>query len=92
MTSPLSGLPLVWLKGCKTDEEKLERAEFIRNNVQFATLFLSILSDRYESIDRKGLKEEDYAENGWMTLQAFRNGRLAELTELGDLFKYLKGK
>lgn len=92
MTSPYSGLPMAWLKGCQTEEEKIARAELVRNSVQFAALLLSIYRDRAEAIDRKGLREDDYADTGWVTLQAFRNGRLAELTELAELFKFLKGK
>jgi hypothetical protein len=90
MTSPNRGLPAVWLKGCNTQEEKKKREELVRNNIAFASLFLSILQDRYETIERKGMKEEDYSSKDWVFLQAFRNGKLAELTELADLFSYLR--
>lgn len=89
MTTRSRGLPAVWLKGCNTPEEKKAREDLVRNNIAFAGLFLSILRDRYESIDRKGLREEDYGDQNWVFLQAFRNGKLAELTELADLFSYL---
>jgi hypothetical protein len=84
------GLSAVWLKGCKDSEEKKKREDLIRNSVQFATLFLSILQDRYETIERKGMREEDYSDQNWVFLQAFRNGKLAELTELAELFSYLR--
>jgi hypothetical protein len=82
-------LPIAWYKGCRTDEEKRNREEFIRNSTQICSLFLSILQDRYELVERRGFKEEDYAEAGWVTLQAFRNGKLAELNDLGELFSFL---
>lgn len=89
MTLPSRGLPAAWLKGCTTPEEKKERETLVRNNIAFAGLFLSILRDRYETIDRKGFREEDYGDSNWVFLQAFRNGKLAELTELAELFSYL---
>lgn len=89
-TLPNKGLPVAWLKGCKTPEDKKQREELIRNSVQFATLFLSLLQDRFETIERKGFREEDYGESNWVFLQAFRNGKMAELTELADLFSYLR--
>lgn len=91
MTSaPNKGLPAAWLKGCTTPEDKKKREELVRNSVQFASLFLSILQDRFETIERKGLREDDYSDSNWVFLQAFRNGKLAELTELADLFSYLR--
>lgn len=89
-TQPNKGLPAAWLKGCKNPEEKKKREELIRNSVQFASLFLSILQDRFETIERKGFREDDYEDSNWVFLQAFRNGKLAELTELADLFSYLR--
>jgi hypothetical protein len=90
MTS-LSNLPIEWLVGCNTPEEKKARENLVRNSTEFSKLLLTILSRKYESIDRKGLREEDYSDTSWVTLQAFRNGKLAQLTELADLFTYLKG-
>ena len=92
MTPQRNKLPLIWFTGCSTLEEKEARETLIRNSTQFAELILSILMKRAEAVDRKGLKEEDYADTSWVTLQAFRNGRLAELTELADLFPHIKDK
>jgi len=83
---------MAWYTGCTTPEEKKAREDLVRNNVQFATVLLQILSERAELVERKGLKEDDYANSGWITLQAFRNGKLAEIYDLANLFTYLKGK
>lgn len=82
-------LPIAWYTGCRTPEEKKEREEHIRNSTFLLGLFYKILQEKYTLIERKGFKEEDYAESGWVTLQAFRNGKLAQLDELGDLFAFL---
>jgi hypothetical protein len=84
-------LPLEWYTGCTTDEEKKAREILVRNSVQFSTLLMQILARKADGIERKGMNEEDYADTSWMTLQAFRNGKLAQLTELAELFKFLKG-
>lgn len=89
MTSPPKGLPLAWVSDCKTREEKEARESLIRNSTAFATVLLRILSDQYETIEKKGLKESDYEDSNWVFLQAFRNGKLAALTELAELFNYL---
>lgn len=83
-------LPHPWYRGCKTEEEKAQRELLVRNSTAFATLLLGMLEDRYNAIDRKGFREEDYGDSNWVFLQAFRNGKLAELTEISDLFNYLQ--
>ena len=91
-SSPNNGLAVAWFKGLKTPEEKKAREEFVRNNILFAELLLSILSDRYQMVEKKGFKEEDYAQAGWQTLQAFRNGKLSELTEIAELLTLVPDK
>jgi hypothetical protein len=86
-----SKLPIEWYVGCTTKEEKEARETLVRNSNQFASLFLHILQRRADIVERKGLKEEDYHDTSWITLQAFRNGRLAEMTDLADLFSFIKG-
>jgi hypothetical protein len=73
------------LKGCHTEEEKEKRKQVIRSSREFIVLLISILKDRYETIERKGRKEEDYQSEGWVFLQAFRNGKIAELEEIVEL-------
>lgn len=87
---PNSNLAIAWYKGCTTPKEKAEREALVRNSVAFSNLLLSILADKFDLVEKKGYKEEDYASTGWMTLQAFRNGKLAQLNEIGELFNHLK--
>lgn len=91
MTTPTK-LPLAWLKGCQSPEDKASREQLIRNSVQFSTLLMAVLGDKYNQIERKGLREEDYSDTSWMTLQAFRNGKMAMLEEILDLFNFLDHK
>lgn len=84
-----SKLPIAWYTGCKTPEEKQERENLVRNSVAFATLLLRIFGEKYETIEKKGLREEDYEDDNWVFKQAFRNGKLAALTELAEMFNYL---
>jgi hypothetical protein len=86
----VNGLPAVWLQGCRTPEEKEARKLMLYGSRSSLLLLLKILGDRYDTIEKKGLREEDYADTGWITLQAFRNGRIAELTELADLLNFIK--
>ena len=86
-----SNLPLVWFTGCSTKEQKEARENLVRNSTQVFDILLQILRDKAEIIERKGLREEDYAEAGWTTLSAFRNGKLADLYEIADLLKFNKG-
>lgn len=87
---PPSKLPIEWYTGCTTPEQKEARELLVRNSVEFSKLLMLILSRRAEVVERKGLKEEDYHDTSWMTLQAFRNGRLAEMTDLANLFNFLQ--
>lgn len=89
MTTPPKGLPVAWYKGCATPDQKADRENLIRNSTAFAGLLLSILQDRFETVERKGYRESDYEDSNWVFLQAFRNGKLAELTDLAELFSYL---
>ena len=90
MTSQDRKLAAVWFKGCITPEEKEARETLIRNSTAFSTLLLQVLQDKYDTIERKGFKEDDYADSGWTFLQAFRNGKLAEIDEIASLFSFLK--
>ena len=82
-------LSIAWYRDCVTPDQKKEREELVRNSVRFSELLLAILSDKYHTIEKKGFKEEDYATAGWVHLQAFRNGKLANLDEIAELFQHL---
>jgi hypothetical protein len=50
---------------------------------------LSILVQKeLDSVERRGLKEDDYEKMDWTHAQAFRNGRIATLTWLNDLLTF----
>ena len=89
MTTQTRGLPIAWVSDCKTREEKEARENLIRNSTAFAQVLLRILSEQYDTVEKKGLKESDYEDSNWVFLQAFRNGKLAALTEIAEMFNYL---
>ena len=78
----------VWTQHLKTEEEKESFRQALKNSSLLRDRLLRILSDRFDSVERKGFREEDYAEAGWETLQAFRNGRLSTYKEVADLFDF----
>jgi hypothetical protein len=81
-------VPYVWLSHCKTEKDKEEVAGLLLNNNRHNKLFLSILSDLYEEIEKKGDKEEDYKEAGILALMAFRNGQMAMLKRIAALYNF----
>lgn len=87
-----SGFLLEWFAGVDNPKDKAKREELIRGSSRFIELLQFILSRKYETIERKGMREEDYAENSWVTLQAFRNGKLAMLEEINQLFSNMPDK
>ena len=91
-TKQLKNLAPDWIIDCKTQKERDDREAVVKNSIRFSEILLQILAKRHDAIERKGLREEDYKEAGWMTLQAFRNGKLAALEEIADLFVHLERK
>ena len=81
-------MKLVWTQHLKTEKEREDFRQVLKNSTLLKNRLLQILAERYDAIERKGFKEEDYAEPGWETLQAFRNGKLATLKEVADLFDF----
>lgn len=81
-------MKVVWTQHLKTDKEQEEFRQVLKNSTLLRNRLLQILSERYDAIERKGFREEDYAEAGWETLQAFRNGKLSTLKEVADLFDF----
>ena len=76
-------MKIPWTIGLNEDQVKAVEATLA--NPLFRQQFLKILKDRYETIERKGFREEDYKTPDWTHLQAFNNGRLAALHEIADL-------
>lgn len=77
----------VWFQDCKTQKEKEDRRQLLASSRSFINVLGRILLTRLETVERKGFREEDYADAGWVTLQAFRNGKIAELTEILNLLE-----
>lgn len=79
----------VWTQDLRDQKARDERAQAIKNSTVLINRLLTILSDKFEMIERKGFSEEDYinAEN-LPELQAFRNGKLATYKEIADLFDF----
>jgi hypothetical protein len=83
----LSSIKTVWLQGIPEDKIEDFKKSLVSNTTQNEQ-FLRILRARYETIERKGLTEEDYKTSDWTHLQAFNNGRLSMLREIADLFNF----
>jgi hypothetical protein len=77
----------LWLQGIPEDKVEDFKKMLVGNTVQNQQ-FLKILRAKYETIERKGLSEEDYRTTDWTHLQAFNNGRLSILREIADLFNF----
>ena len=79
----------VWTQDLRDQKARDERAQAIKNSTVLINRLLTILSDKFDMIERKGFSEEDYisAEN-LHELQAFRNGKLATYKEIADLFDF----
>ena len=83
----MSNIKTVWLQGIPEDKVEDFKKSLVSNTTQNEQ-FLRILRARYETIERKGLTEEDYKTSDWTHLQAFNNGRLSMLREIADLFNF----
>ena len=83
------GVPAVWFKGLTEQKDKDTLAYNLKHTKATFRLLLSIVKDKYDLVERKGLKEEDYNQEGWDRAQAFRNGKLAAFLEIADLFRFL---
>lgn len=73
----------VWREGI--DKETQDAIEAILKSSSFRLQFLRILKNKWETLDRKGLREEDYDSQDWVHKQAFNNGRLSMLKEIVEL-------
>lgn len=85
-------MQIVWTQHLQTEKEKEQFRQVLKNSTLLRNRLLQILSEKFESVERKGFKEEDYSEAGWETLQAFRNGKLSTYREIADLFDFTDKK
>ena len=76
-----------WTQGLSEDEAK-EFKELLLNNTRFTNQFLRILSRKYDSIEKKGMQEEDYKSTDWTHLQAFNNGRMSAIKDIAEMFNF----
>ena len=54
-----------WTQGL-TPEEAEEFKALLLNNTRFTNQFLRILRSKYDSIEKKGFKEEEYKSSDWV--------------------------
>ncbi len=79
----------VWTQDLRDQKARDDRASAIKNSTVLVNRLLTILSDKYDLIERKGFEESDYLEaQNLHELQAFRNGKLATYKEIADLFDF----
>lgn len=74
----------VWFTGL-TEDQKAEFKKTLLNNKTLFLQMLKILRALHDTVDRKGLKEDDYEDSNWVFKQAFNNGRLAAYREIAEL-------
>jgi hypothetical protein len=79
----------VWTQDLRDQKARDDRAQAIKNSTVLINRLLTILSDKFDMIEKLGFKEDDYinAQN-LHELQAFRNGKLATYKEIADLFDF----
>lgn len=79
----------VWTQDLRDQKARDDRTQAIKNSTVLINRLLTILSDKFEMIEKRGFEESDYinAEN-LHELQAFRNGKLATYKEIADLFDF----
>ncbi len=79
----------VWTQDLRDQKARDDRASAIKNSTVLINRLLTILSDKYDLIERKGFEESDYLEaQNLHELQAFRNGKLATYKEIADLLDF----
>lgn len=79
----------VWTQDLRDQKARDDRAQAIKNSTVLINRLLTILSDKYDLIERKGFEESDYMDaQNLHELQAFRNGKLATYKEIADLFDF----
>ena len=72
-----------WFAGCKSDEQKQELEQYLRNSTRLFDLLKSMVQKRYDA--SLGTKEADYDSVSWSHKQAHRNGKLEAFEEIWKL-------
>lgn len=76
-------IPAEWYSTLKTEEEKKEFEQYLRNSTRLFDLLKRMIQRRYDQA--VAVKGEDYENSAWPYLQAHRNGRLEALEEVWKL-------
>ena len=90
--SKQKGLPTVWIKHLKTEEERKNFEILLRNNVQVFTVLRRILQEDAEATDRNETSTEDFDKPGWDYRAARRVGYRAALRRMLQLTNFIEGK
>jgi len=88
MISNETVVPFEWLKKAKTEEEKQEITNLLTNNQRFVSLLLSILKERYETLELQNHKKESYQDPNNFATMAYDNGKAATYLEVANLFNF----
>ena len=83
-------LKVEWYTGCTTDDERKAREQLVLNSRRLLEVMTKIIEARVNSVERTGLKEEDYSDPELLPRMAFRNGKVSELLSLHALLELTK--
>ena len=81
-------VPFEWLRKAASEEEKEKIVALLTNNTVFTKLFLSILRDKYETLDLKNYSRESYQNPNDFATLAFNNGKASAFLEIANLFEF----
>lgn len=82
-------MDLRWTKHLKTEEDKKNFEKMVRNDTQVLGRVDDLLNEELASIDRREVREDDFATANWAERQAFRNGRRSQLVDLKTLLAFI---
>ena len=86
-----SNLPLAWTKHLSTEYQRKSFEDLLRNStLQFSRL-LEILDEKERALTKQTTTLSEYENPSWSHKQAHINGYIACLTNLKELFTFLKG-
>lgn len=87
----MPNLPVVWTKHLKTEKERREFEDYLRNSTRALTRLLDIIEESESNLIKKDISETDFEDPNWSHKQAFRNGRLSGLSEIKTILTFIKG-
>lgn len=81
-------VPYAWLKNANSEDEKKKIVDVLTNNVYFNSLFLKLLSQFYQELEDKEIREEEFCKPEVTHLLAHRAGQKVTLNKIADLFNF----